>query len=451
MKYSGIGGQAVIEGVMMKNKDMYAVAVRKPDGDIEVRKQKCRNLRGKYKIANVPIIRGIIAFAESLALGMNTLNYSASFYEEEAGAESVGETGQAEETVGTKPGEMRDTKEKQGKKESFLMGLMVVVAVIVAIGIFVAGPFLVSESLRKLIRSPQLRGLLEGVIRVLLFVIYVKLISRMEDIKRVFMYHGAEHKSINCIECGCELTVDNVRKQPTQHKRCGTSFLLIVMLVSVLFFMFIVVGQMWLRMVLRVLLIPLIAGLAYEFIHYAGSHDNIISNAFSKPGLWLQGLTTAEPDDSMIEVAIQSVDAVFDWRAFVAGAAGEKPEGAEAKAEDPVPAEKETGDVTEVPVPAGKETGDVTEVSVPAEKERGDATEVSVPAEKERGDATEVPVQAGKETGDATEVPASAEMAATAASRAIAEDKGIEIFSVDGDDEDDEILSALDRYFEAPK
>lgn len=198
------------------------------------------------------------------------------------------------------------------------MGLVMVLAVIVAIAIFVIAPFLVSESLRRVVRSAQLRGLIEGVIRVVLFVVYVKLISLMEDIKRVFMYHGAEHKSINCIENGLELTVENVRRQKTQHKRCGTSFLLVVMFVSILFFMFIVVRNMWLRMALRILLIPVIAGISYEFIRYAGSHDNVVSNILSKPGLWLQGLTTAEPDDPMIEVAIASVNAVFDWKNFVA-------------------------------------------------------------------------------------------------------------------------------------
>ena len=258
-----------------------------------------------------------------------------------------------------------------------------ILAVIIAIAIFVVAPFLVSESLRKIIRSSQLRGLIEGVIRVILFVVYVKLISRMEDIKRVFMYHGAEHKSINCIENGYDLTVENVRKQSTWHKRCGTSFLLVVMFVSILFFMFIVVQNMWLRMAFRILLIPIIAGVSYEFIRYTGSHDNVISNILSKPGMWLQGLTTAEPDDQMIEVAIASVEAVFDWKTFVAEVRG---------------------------VPAGEKD------ESPEEK---DTLVDEISPEKES---------------------------------AVTDESGIEIFAVDdNDEEDDEILNALDRYFEAPK
>ena len=226
---------------------------------------------------------------------MKTLNYSASFFEEEE----------------------KEAKEKNEKKESLVMGLVMLLAIVLAVGIFVIVPFLISEALKRPVPSPQLRGLIEGVIRVALFVAYVKLISCMEDIKRVFMYHGAEHKSINCVENGKELTVENVRMQTTVHKRCGTSFLLIVMFVSILFFMFIVVGNVWLRMVLRILLIPVIAGLSYEFIRYAGEHDNKVINVLSKPGLMLQSLTTKEPDDSMIAVAIAAVEAVFDWKAFL--------------------------------------------------------------------------------------------------------------------------------------
>ena len=295
MRYSKLGGQAVIEGVMMKHEKEYSVAVRKPDGGIEVTKKATSSIRDKYKIASLPIIRGMVIFAESLSTGMKTLNYSASFFEEEE----------------------KEAKEKNEKKESLVMGLVMLLAIVLAVGIFVIVPFLISEALKRPVPSPQLRGLIEGVIRVALFVAYVKLISCMEDIKRVFMYHGAEHKSINCVENGKELTVENVRMQTTVHKRCGTSFLLIVMFVSILFFMFIVVGNVWLRMVLRILLIPVIAGLSYEFIRYAGEHDNKVINVLSKPGLMLQSLTTKEPDDSMIAVAIAAVEAVFDWKAFL--------------------------------------------------------------------------------------------------------------------------------------
>lgn len=302
MKYSGIGGQAVLEGVMMKNQSEYSVAVRKPDGGIEVKKGTSESLRQRSKLADMPLVRGVVTFVESLMMGMKALNYSASFYEEEE----------------------ENGKENSDTKESLLMGLLIVAAIVLAVGIFVVLPFLVSEALRRPIPSPQIRGLLEGVIRVTLFLLYVKIITFMEDIERVFMYHGAEHKVINCLEHGEELTVENVRHQTTKHKRCGTSFLLIVMFVSILFFMFIVVGNMWIRMLLRIFLIPVIAGLSYEFIRFAGQREGSVITILSKPGLWLQQLTTAEPTDDMIEVAIASVEAVFDWREFVAAENSEK-------------------------------------------------------------------------------------------------------------------------------
>ncbi len=293
MRYCGIGGQAVMEGVMMKNRDTYAVAVRKPDGEIEVKKENSPGGKMRTAVSKIPIVRGIVSFVDSLSLGMKTLTYSASFFEEE------------------------EKKNDQKKDDSLLMGIVFVVAIIAAIGLFVLVPFFLGESLKHTIRSAQIRGLIEGVIRVILFVIYVKAISLMDDIRRVFMYHGAEHKSINCIENGMELTVENVRKQSMAHKRCGTSFLLIVMFLSILLFMFISVRNIGLRMLFRILLIPLIAGLAYEWIRFAGRHDNALVNGLSKPGLWLQSLTTIEPDDSMIEVAIASVNAVFDWKSFL--------------------------------------------------------------------------------------------------------------------------------------
>lgn len=296
MKPSGIGGQAVIEGVMMKNKDKYAIAVRKPDKEIEIKTEEHTSLTKKNKILSFPVVRGVVAFIESLQLGMNTLTYSSSFLEEEEG---------------------KPTEEKSETKENVLMVITVLFAILLAIGIFIMLPFFVSEALRKIVPSVQLRGLIEGVIRVVLFVSYVKAISLMEDIKRVFMYHGAEHKTINCVENGLELTIENVKKQSKAHKRCGTSFLLVVMFVSILFFLFIVVDNMWLRMLLRLLLIPVVAGVAYEFIRLAGRSESKVVEVLSKPGIWLQSLTTKEPEDDMIEVAIASVDAVFDWKEFI--------------------------------------------------------------------------------------------------------------------------------------
>ena len=309
MRYSGIGGQAVIEGVMMKGKGKYAVSVRKMDGEIETKVEACKSLKDKYAVCGFPVIRGVVSFAESVVLGMKTLNYSSSFFEEEEEREQK----KKQEDDGAKSGD----KKNDDKKNELLMGLVVMAAVMLAIGLFVLLPFFVSELLSGTIRSVHLRGLIEGVIRVALFVGYVKAISHMEDIHRVFMYHGAEHKCINCIENGEELNVPNAMRQTTVHKRCGTSFMLVVMFVSILFFMFISVSNIWLRMVLRILLIPFIAGISYEFIILAGKYENPVVNVLSKPGLWLQSLTTAEPDSNMIQVAIASVEAVFDWKKFL--------------------------------------------------------------------------------------------------------------------------------------
>lgn len=305
MESSGIGGQAVIEGVMMRNRDKYAIAVRKPDNEIEIKKETCSDPNSRKGFLKLPLVRGVAAFVDSLKLGMQTLTYSASFLEDE-------------EDTAKKKEKTEEEKRKDEAKENIMMGLTVMLSVVIAIAIFVLLPFFISEALRKVLPSIQLRGLIEGVIRVALFIGYVKAISLMPDIKRVFMYHGAEHKTINCVENGLELTVENVKKQSKCHKRCGTSFLLIVMLISILFFLFIVVDNIWLRMVLRLLLIPVVAGVAYEFIRLAGSSDSKVVAVLSKPGLMLQGLTTSEPDDDMIEVAIASVDEVFDWKTYIA-------------------------------------------------------------------------------------------------------------------------------------
>lgn len=295
MRYSGIGGQAVMEGVMMKNKDHYAVAVRKADQEIVVENFEYTGVIRNTRIKNMPIIRGIFNFIESLVLGMRALTFSASFFDEEEEKKSP----------------------KDDKKEDFLMGVTVAVSIVLAIGIFMILPYGISLLFRRVITSSWLIALLEGVLRLLIFVGYVAGISLMSDIKRVYMYHGAEHKCINCIEHGMDLNVENVRKSSRLHKRCGTSFLLIVMIISIVFFMFIRVDSGVLRLVLRLLLIPVIAGVSYEFIRLAGRSDNCLVNIFSKPGLLLQKITTKEPDDDMIEVAISSVEAVFDWKVYV--------------------------------------------------------------------------------------------------------------------------------------
>ena len=299
MRYSGIGGQAVMEGVMMKNKNRYAVAVRKPDHEIEVMTKEYKGIVPGEIWQKIPLVRGVLSFIDSLVLGMSTLMYSASFFEDEDEAEKE---------------KQKDSPEKMKAKENAMMGGTVTLSVILAIAIFMILPYYLSVFCSRFIASDMIVAVLEGILRLAIFIGYIALISLTPDIKRVFMYHGAEHKCINCIEHGMELNVENVRKSSRQHKRCGTSFLLIVMLISIVFFLFIRVDSRILQLVLRLLLIPVIAGVSYEFIRLAGRYDNRLVNILSKPGLWMQKMTTKEPDDEMIEVGIASVEAVFDWR-----------------------------------------------------------------------------------------------------------------------------------------
>lgn len=298
---------------MMKNQDKYAVAVRKPDHEIVVEVAEYSGLNVNKKIKNMPILRGVFNFIDSLTLGMKSLMFSASFFEDEEEADKSGKDGEAVSDKQLSAEEL----EKKKKKEEAEMGGTVVLSVVLAVAIFMVLPYGISLFFRQFITSQTVLALVEGVIRLAIFIGYVALISLMEDIRRVYMYHGAEHKCINCIEQGLDLTVENVRGSSKEHKRCGTSFLLIVMLVSILFFMVIRVDNGLLKLFLRILLIPVIAGVSYEFIRLAGRSDNVIVNILSKPGLWLQHLTTREPDDEMIEVGIASVEAVFDWRSYV--------------------------------------------------------------------------------------------------------------------------------------
>lgn len=302
-RYSGIGGQAVLEGVMMKNKDKYAVAVRKPDGEIDVTVEEYKGIGGDNKYAQLPFIRGVFSFIDSLVLGMKVTMHSASFYEEEEEQPSKAE--------------QRLSKILGDKADDIMMGFTVVLSVIIAVALFMLLPFFISDFLGKYIRNASIIAMIEGVVRILIFVGYILAISLMKDIKRLFMYHGAEHKCINCIEKGRPLTVKDVKRCSRQHKRCGTSFLLFVVLVSVIVFFFIRVDNMALKLVLRLALVPVIAGISYELIRLAGRSDNAIINLLSKPGMWMQKLTTKEPDDDMIEVAIASVEAVFDWKAYL--------------------------------------------------------------------------------------------------------------------------------------
>ena len=304
MKYSGIGGQAVIEGIMMQNGTNYAIAVRKPDGEIEVKKDTYVSLTKKHKLLALPFIRGVFSFADSMIVGMRALTWSCSFFEDDEEEEA----GPLEKWLDRVFGE---------KLEGILMSIVMVLSFVLAIGIFMLLPMLIANFCRSFIKSETVMAVLEGVIRIGIFVAYIKLVSRMDEIRRTFMYHGSEHKCINCIEHGLALNVDNVRASSKEHKRCGTSFIMFVMIVSILFFMVLRPETLWLRAVSRILLIPVIAGVSYEFLRFAGRHDSFLVNLLSRPGMWMQGLTTTEPDDSMIEVAIAAVETVFDWRAYL--------------------------------------------------------------------------------------------------------------------------------------
>lgn len=299
-QYSGIGGQAVLEGVMMKNQSKYAVAVRKPDGEIDIQVEEYKGVCADKAFVKLPLIRGVFAFIDSLILGMKVTMHSASFYEEEEGT--------AQDTA---------KKASGSKSEDIMMGVTVVLSVIIAVALFMLLPFWLSDLLGKYIRNASLVAILEGVFRILIFVGYIVAISLMKDIRRLYMYHGAEHKCINCIERGRPLNVKDVMRSSRQHKRCGTSFLLFVVLVSVIVFFFIRVDNMALKLVLRLLLVPVIAGISYELIRLAGRCDNILIRILSAPGMWMQRLTTKEPDEEMVKVAIASVEAVFDWKAYL--------------------------------------------------------------------------------------------------------------------------------------
>ena len=295
--YSGIGGQAVLEGIMMKNQEKYAVAVRKPDGEIAVELENYQGLLHGNKINNIPFVRGIFNFIDSLVLGMKCLNYSASFYEEE------------------------DVEGKKGKGSEgggkFATALVTIFSIVLAVGIFVVLPYSLASLCKGFVRNTSLMAIIEGVIRIAIFILYIWAISLMKDIRRLYRYHGAEHKCINCIEKGRPLTVHNVMRSSRLHKRCGTSFIFFVLFVSIVLFFFIRVESPVQKVVLRILLMPVVAGISYEIIRLAGRSDNILVRIISAPGMWIQRMTTKEPDKQMVEVAIAAVEAVFDWKKYL--------------------------------------------------------------------------------------------------------------------------------------
>ncbi len=352
--YSGIGGQAVMEGVMMRNKEKYAVAVRRGNGKIEVMEGVYHGIISSEGVYKIPLLRGVLSFIDSLVLGLKTLNYSSDIYMEdteneekkdgkapekkeagsgEAPGKEAGEGGEERQPSGGSTAENTAGPKKKTAKETAVTTAVMIVAVLVAVALFMVLPYFASQLFRRFIDNQHILALVEGVIRLLVFVLYIKAISSMEDIRRVFMYHGAEHKCINCIESGKELTAENVRASSREHRRCGTSFLLYVMVISILFFALIESPNHAVRVALRIVLIPVIAGVSYELIRLAGRSNNALIRALSAPGLWMQRLTTSEPDDSMIEVGIRSVEAVFDWRAYLKETFPSKQEGDSADGE----------------------------------------------------------------------------------------------------------------------
>ncbi|MBP3595156.1 MAG: DUF1385 domain-containing protein [Lachnospiraceae bacterium] len=425
MKPSGIGGQAVIEGVMMKNGNNYAVAVRKPNNEIAVEKNTLKERNNKF--LSLPIIRGVVAFVDSLSLGMKSLTFSASFYEEE----------EEESKFEKKLNEMT-----KGHADGILNGFTMVLAVLLAVGIFVVAPMLLAGFLAAKIENATVLALLEGVFRLLIFILYIVLIAQMKDIKRLFMYHGAEHKSINCIENGLPLTVQNVKKQSREHKRCGTSFLLTVMVISIIFFIFIRVENTLLRFVVRLLLIPVIAGISYEFIRLAGRSNNKVVDILSRPGMWMQALTTREPDESMIEVAIASVEAVFDWQAFIEKDSKKKSKkNVKNNKSGKQPASvKEEKPVAEA-VAAAQETVATEELAAtkeaPVEEVKTEAP--AQPLEVDIAQLFDIKLTSATPAPKKGKAPKKDPM--PAATKAVAA-------SLSKDDDDDDILKALDMYFE---
>lgn len=298
MKRTDIGGQAILEGVMMRGKRMYAVAVRKPNKDIVVDKKKVKSSQDRPSFLKLPIIRGSVALIDSLVIGMKSITFSASFFDTEE----------------EEPSKMDKYLENKfgDKLNDIMISISVVIAVLMAVGLFMVLPTWISSFFNRLIPGSWALGIVEGLVRILIFILYLVLITRMNDIKRVFQYHGAEHKTINCFEHEQELTVENVKNHSRFHKRCGTSFLLIVMIVSMVVFMFVKVKSVPLRILSRVILFPIVAGISYELIKWAGKSDSKFVQWISAPGMCLQRLTTAEPDDSMIEVAIVAMKGVLE-------------------------------------------------------------------------------------------------------------------------------------------
>lgn len=312
MKPSKIGGQAVMEGIMMRHENRYSVGVRRPDGGIELDIKDFKSVFGSSPILRKPLIRGVVSFVDSLVVGMKCLMYSA----EIAGDEEDEEEKKKEEQLSEEEREKK--KKKEDKAFTLMLYVTVAFSVVLSVALFMFLPYALASLLRRIGANEFLVTVAEAFVKLALFLGYMFLISRMKDIQRTFMYHGAEHKCINCVESGLPLTVDNVMKSSRKHRRCGTSFLFLVMLVSIfLHFIFVLVPSYWVRLFGRLLMVPVVAGISYEIIQWAGRTDSALARMMSAPGLALQRLTTREPDPDMAEVAIAAVEAVFDWRKYL--------------------------------------------------------------------------------------------------------------------------------------
>lgn len=294
---TSIGGSAVMEGVMMRGPKEIATAVRKPDGEIEIDRRAISSLVTKYHVNKIPVIRGVFAFFDSMISSIRSLMWSAEFVDLEDDSESKFD---------------KWLTEKFGDKvKDIVIYFSLFISVIFSVGLFFVLPHFITSFLENFIKSNLIKTLIEGVIRISIFLGYVLLASRMEDIKRVFQYHGAEHKTIFCYEAGLDLTVENARSMSRLHPRCGTSFLVYVMIISIILFSFVSWGNMWVRLGMKLLLLPVVAGISYEIIRWAGRSKNKVVCVISRPGMWLQNITTREPDDSQLEVAIESMKAVL--------------------------------------------------------------------------------------------------------------------------------------------
>ncbi|MBU3159351.1 DUF1385 domain-containing protein [Clostridium frigoris] len=291
---TSVGGQAVIEGVMMRGSDGIATAVRTEQGEIVIEKKGYTSYTKKNKLVGLPIIRGFISLIESLIIGVKTLNYSASFFEEE------GEPSKLDKVI---------QKMFKDKSNDVIMGISLVISLVFSVGLFFILPTLVANLFSKLGASTMGMNIVEGIIRVLIFLLYVYLIGKMEDIKRVYEYHGAEHKTIFCYESEVELTPENASKFGRLHPRCGTNFLFLVMIVSIIVFSLTGWNSIGERIMYRIILLPLISGISYEIIRWMGKSDSNLAKILSYPGLELQNLTTREPNLSQLEVAIRALKA----------------------------------------------------------------------------------------------------------------------------------------------